>query len=157
MIYGYARVSTDAQTLDEQIAALTAAGAQKVYSEKESGAKTNRSALARVLAAMDAGDVLLVTIGGSIGQKHPGPAEHAGNMRRSVEEYNVLIDGAVSALEVNTFEAREEMYDRARSSLQAEFDKLDPREFIEERFKLNFAILDREWSTAIKTSYANSA
>jgi hypothetical protein len=78
-------------------------------------------------------------------------------MRRSVEEYNVLIDGAVSALEVNTAEAREEMYDRARSSLQAEFDKLDPREFIEERFKLNFAILDREWSTAIKTSYANSA
>jgi DNA invertase Pin-like site-specific DNA recombinase len=35
MIYGYARVSTDAQTLDAQIAALTAAGAVKVYSEKE--------------------------------------------------------------------------------------------------------------------------
>jgi DNA invertase Pin-like site-specific DNA recombinase len=61
MIYGYARVSTDAQTLDAQIAALTAAGVVKVYSEKESGAKTNRPALARVLAAMDAGDVLLVT------------------------------------------------------------------------------------------------
>lgn len=61
MIYGYARVSTDAQTLDAQIAALTAAGAQKVYSEKESGARTNRPALARVLTALDAGDVLLVT------------------------------------------------------------------------------------------------
>jgi DNA invertase Pin-like site-specific DNA recombinase len=46
MIYGHARVSTDAQTSDAQIAALTAAGAQKVYSEKESGAKTNRPALA---------------------------------------------------------------------------------------------------------------
>jgi hypothetical protein len=45
----------------------------------------------------------------------------------------------------------------ARSSLQAVFDKLDPREFIEERFKLNFAILYREWSTAIKTGYAKSA
>jgi DNA invertase Pin-like site-specific DNA recombinase len=61
MIYGYARVSTDAQALDAQIAALTAAGAVKVCSEKESGAKTNRPALARALAALDAGDVLLVT------------------------------------------------------------------------------------------------
>ena len=78
-------------------------------------------------------------------------------MRRSVEEYNALIDRAVSALQVNTSEAREEMYHRARSSLQAEFDKLDPLEFIEERFKLNFAILDCEWSMAIKTSYGKSA
>jgi DNA invertase Pin-like site-specific DNA recombinase len=61
MIYGYARVSTDAQTLDAQIAALTAAGALKVYSEKESGAKSNRPALARAIAALDTGDVLLVT------------------------------------------------------------------------------------------------
>jgi DNA invertase Pin-like site-specific DNA recombinase len=61
MIYGYARVSTDAQTLDAQCEALTAAGAVKVYSEKESGARTNRPALARVVAALDAGDVLLVT------------------------------------------------------------------------------------------------
>jgi hypothetical protein len=78
-------------------------------------------------------------------------------MRRSVEEYNTLIERAVSALEVNTSEAREEMYDRARVSLLAEFDKLDPQEFIEERFKLNFAILDREWSTAIKASYPKSS
>jgi DNA invertase Pin-like site-specific DNA recombinase len=61
MIYGYARVSTDAQTLEGQTEALTAAGAVKVYSEKESGAKTNRPALARAIAALDAGDVLLVT------------------------------------------------------------------------------------------------
>jgi DNA invertase Pin-like site-specific DNA recombinase len=61
MIYGYARVSTDAQTLDAQIAALTAAGALKVYSEKLSGAQSDRPALRRAIAALDAGDVLLVT------------------------------------------------------------------------------------------------
>jgi DNA invertase Pin-like site-specific DNA recombinase len=60
-IYGYARVSTDGQTLDAQIAALKAAGAEKVYSEKQSGAKTDRAALTKALAALRAGDVLVVT------------------------------------------------------------------------------------------------
>jgi DNA invertase Pin-like site-specific DNA recombinase len=60
-IYGYARVRTDGQTLEAQIAALNAAGAEKVFSEKQSGAKTDRAALAKALAALDAGDVLLVT------------------------------------------------------------------------------------------------
>jgi DNA invertase Pin-like site-specific DNA recombinase len=61
IVYGYARVSTDGQTLDVQLAALRAAGAEKVFSEKQSGAKTNRAALGRALAALGAGDVLLVT------------------------------------------------------------------------------------------------
>jgi DNA invertase Pin-like site-specific DNA recombinase len=60
-IYGYARVSTDGQTLDAQITALKAAGAEKVFSEKQSGAKTDRAALARVLAVLESEDVLMVT------------------------------------------------------------------------------------------------
>jgi DNA invertase Pin-like site-specific DNA recombinase len=60
-IYGYGRVSTDDQTLDNQRAALAAAGAEKIFSEKESGAKTDRKALAKALAALEPGDVLLVT------------------------------------------------------------------------------------------------
>jgi DNA invertase Pin-like site-specific DNA recombinase len=61
MIIGYARVSTDGQTLDAQQAALAAAGAAKVYAEKVSGAKTDRKALAKAIAALSEGDVLLVT------------------------------------------------------------------------------------------------
>ena len=61
MIVGYARVSTDGQTLDAQQFALKAAGAERVYSEKISGAVTGRKALAKAIAALGKGDVLLVT------------------------------------------------------------------------------------------------
>jgi DNA invertase Pin-like site-specific DNA recombinase len=60
--YGYARVSTDGQTLAAQDAALRNAGCGKVYSEKVSGASTaNRKALASALRVLEAGDVLVVT------------------------------------------------------------------------------------------------
>ena len=58
---GYARVSTDGQTLDAQRAALTAAGAERVFAEKASGMRGDRAQLARTLAALEPGDVLLVT------------------------------------------------------------------------------------------------
>ena len=45
MIYGYARVSTDGQSVAAQVAALQAAGAAKVFREVASGAKTDRSAI----------------------------------------------------------------------------------------------------------------
>ena len=61
MIVGYARVSTDGQTLDAQQATLRLAGAEKVYSEKISGAVTDRPALAKALAALGNGDTLIVT------------------------------------------------------------------------------------------------
>jgi len=60
-VYGYARVSTAEQKLDNQRAQLTEAGAEKIFSEKESGAKTDRKALGKALAALEPGDVLLVT------------------------------------------------------------------------------------------------
>ena len=61
MIYGYARVSTDGQSVEAQVAELTAAGASKVLSETASGARSDRAQLRRVVAALVEGDVLLVT------------------------------------------------------------------------------------------------
>jgi len=61
MIVGYARVSTDGQTLDAQQAALREAGcAAKVYSEKISGAVADRPALAKAIGALADGDTLVV-------------------------------------------------------------------------------------------------
>lgn len=60
-IIGYARVSTDGQTMDAQRSALEAAGADRVYAETASGARTDRKELARAVGALRAGDTLLVT------------------------------------------------------------------------------------------------
>jgi DNA invertase Pin-like site-specific DNA recombinase len=61
MIYGYARVSTDGQSVDAQVRQLTKAGCKKVFRETASGAKSDRAQLRRALAQLDAGDVLMVT------------------------------------------------------------------------------------------------
>lgn len=61
MIYGYARVSTDGQSVNAQVAALRAAGAEKVFRETASGAKSYRRELAAAIKALAEGDALLVT------------------------------------------------------------------------------------------------
>jgi DNA invertase Pin-like site-specific DNA recombinase len=61
VIYGYARVSTDGQSVAAQVKDLRAAGAEKVFRETASGAKTDRLQLRRALAKLDTDDVLVVT------------------------------------------------------------------------------------------------
>jgi DNA invertase Pin-like site-specific DNA recombinase len=60
--YGYARVSTDGQSVEAQVRQLTKAGCKKVFREVvASGAKTDRAQLRRLLGQLEAGDVLTVT------------------------------------------------------------------------------------------------
>jgi DNA invertase Pin-like site-specific DNA recombinase len=59
--FGYARVSTDGQSVEAQVRQLRAAGADKVFREVASGAKTDRAQLRRLLATLGPGDVLMVT------------------------------------------------------------------------------------------------
>jgi DNA invertase Pin-like site-specific DNA recombinase len=61
MIYGYARVSTDGQSVAAQIVALQDAGADKVFREVASGAQTDRMQLRKLIAALAADDVVIVT------------------------------------------------------------------------------------------------
>jgi DNA invertase Pin-like site-specific DNA recombinase len=44
--------------LDAQVAALRAAGVERVFGEKQSGAKADRAALAKALTTLSAGDRL---------------------------------------------------------------------------------------------------
>jgi DNA invertase Pin-like site-specific DNA recombinase len=61
MKYGYARVSTDGQSLNAQVRQLRAAGCKTVFREVASGAKTDRAQLRRLLGQLEAGDVVTVT------------------------------------------------------------------------------------------------
>jgi DNA invertase Pin-like site-specific DNA recombinase len=55
------RVSTDGQDLVTQHELLKEAGATLVFSEKQSGIKTDRAALARLVGSLAPGDTVLVT------------------------------------------------------------------------------------------------
>ncbi|MGH7088525.1 MAG: recombinase family protein [Stellaceae bacterium] len=58
---GYARVSTEDQNLDLQRTVLGAAGCDRIYEEKLSGASRNRPELARLLDHLRRGDVVVVS------------------------------------------------------------------------------------------------
>lgn len=61
MKFGYARVSTDDQTLDAQIDALKEAGAEKIFKEKKTGKNRQRAELERLLEQLRTDDVVIVT------------------------------------------------------------------------------------------------
>ena len=56
---GYARVSSKEQHLDRQLAALK--GVDKLFTDKLSGANTNRPELQKMLAYIREGDIVMVT------------------------------------------------------------------------------------------------
>ena len=58
MKYGYARVSTDGQSVDAQVEALKAAGAKTVFQQTARG---DRAQLRRVIGQLAKGDMLMVT------------------------------------------------------------------------------------------------
>ena len=60
-LFGYARVSTDGQSLTAQVAELKAAHCHRIFQEKVSGVRSDRKQLARLIAGLDRGDVLVVT------------------------------------------------------------------------------------------------
>ena len=61
MIFGYARVSTEGQSLVAQIDALEAAGVERAFFEKVSGSKRARPELDKLIDRLRPGDVVVVT------------------------------------------------------------------------------------------------
>lgn len=61
MKYGYARVSTSDQKLENQISILEEAGAEKIYQEKFTGTTTQRPQFNELLNILLPGDMLIIT------------------------------------------------------------------------------------------------
>ncbi len=62
MLYGYARVSSTTQSLDTQVAQLTAYGCQKIFQEKLSGRSLkHRTQFSALLDRLTMGDTVVVT------------------------------------------------------------------------------------------------
>jgi DNA invertase Pin-like site-specific DNA recombinase len=60
-IYGYARVSSEGQSVAAQVEQLDAAGCAKVFRETVTCARADRGQLRRLVAQLGKGDVLTVT------------------------------------------------------------------------------------------------
>src|SRR6056297_1837166 len=60
MLIGYARVSTEDQSLALQHDALRAAGCERIFDDKISGAKSERPGLIKALEQLRGGDTLVV-------------------------------------------------------------------------------------------------
>lgn len=60
MIFGYARVSTDEQSLDAQTDALSVAGAERIFADKITGTARKRPELDKLFDQLREGDVIVV-------------------------------------------------------------------------------------------------
>jgi DNA invertase Pin-like site-specific DNA recombinase len=62
MLIGYARVSSDGQSLDSQVSQLKETGCTHIFQEKVSGgSRANRAELSKALRKLSQGDVLVVS------------------------------------------------------------------------------------------------
>lgn len=59
-VFGYARVSTEAQNLDRQLDALKKYGIDMIFNEKMTGTKKDRPELAKMIDRMTEGDTVVI-------------------------------------------------------------------------------------------------
>ena len=83
MKIGYARVSTEDQNLALQRDALDAAGCERVFEDKESGAKADRPGLDAARAFARPGDVLVVWRLDRLGRSVPDLVKLVGELEKA--------------------------------------------------------------------------
>lgn len=71
-IVGYARVSTDHQSLEAQADALSAAGCGRIFTDKFSGVRDDRPGLAQLLDYVRDGDTVVVVALDRLGRSLSG-------------------------------------------------------------------------------------
>lgn len=97
MLIGYARVSTPEQDLAPQLAALSEAGCEKVFSDKASGAKANRAGLTDALSHARSGDVVVVWKLDRLGRTMKGLVDLAADLAERKIGLRSITDGIDTA------------------------------------------------------------
>jgi len=93
MLIGYARVSTPDQNLTLQTDALTAAGCDRIFTDKASGAKVVRPGLTEALNVIRKGDTLVIWKLDRLGRNMKGLVELAADLAARGVELRSLTDG----------------------------------------------------------------
>jgi DNA invertase Pin-like site-specific DNA recombinase len=126
---GYARVSTDHQSLDQQQDALSAAGVDRVFTDKISGTREDRPGLAALLDYARQGDTVVVVALDRLGRSLAGivrtveTLNERGVLLRSLRE-GIDYSTAVGRMVAGIFAAlaeyeRELIHERAAVARQA--------------------------------------
>ncbi len=93
MLIGYARVSTADQDLTLQIDALMKAGCEKIFTDKASGAKSDRPGLTEALQFARGGDTLVIWKLDRLGRSIRGLIEMAAGLSTRNVDFRSLTDG----------------------------------------------------------------
>lgn len=93
MLIGYARVSTADQELRLQLDALEAVGCERVFTDKASGVKANRTGLADALAFAREGDSLVVWKLDRLGRSMKGLIDLAAELEQRKVDLRSITDG----------------------------------------------------------------
>ena len=93
MLIGYARVSTEDQSLDLQLDALRQAGCERVYTDKASAARTPRPGLSEARSQLREGDVLVVWKLDRLGRSVKGLVDFVGELAEEDVQFRSLTDG----------------------------------------------------------------
>ena len=93
MRIGYARVSTDEQSLDLQLDALKKAGCKRVVTDKASAVNRGRPGLADVVSHLRSGDVLVVWKLDRLGRTVRGLVEFVAGLQEQAVQFRSLTDG----------------------------------------------------------------
>ena len=93
MLIGYARVSTEDQSLDLQLDALRQAGCERVFTDKASAAKTHRPGLSEAQSHLRAGDLLVVWKLDRLGRSVKGLVDLVEELDQQGVQFRSLTDG----------------------------------------------------------------
>ena len=93
MLIGYARVSKTEQNLDMQMDALRVAGCQKIFADKQSGARWDRVELQAARSHLRAGDTLVVWKLDRLGRTVLQSVQFLNELHKAEVEFRSLTEG----------------------------------------------------------------